>query len=117
MSAYPPGFHSWPLERRNVHFAQKTKAYRERKAAENLRPVPLTTANEWPAPQPIPDGLAPVAPFDMAFLPESIATWVADIAERMQCAPGFRRYPGDGCARRGTRTQSRHSPATADGLG
>jgi hypothetical protein len=90
VSAYPPGFHELPLERRN---AQEAKAYGERKAAERLPPVPPNTAHEWPAPQPIPDGLAPVAPFDMAFLPESIATWVADIAERMQCAPDFVAIP------------------------
>jgi Protein of unknown function (DUF3987) len=52
-----------------------------------------TTARAWPQPQAIPDGLAPVAPFDMAFLPETIAPWVADIAERMQCPPDFVAIP------------------------
>ena len=41
--------------------------------------------DEWPEPMPLPDALAPVAPFDLAFLPDSLAPWVADIAERMQC--------------------------------
>jgi putative DNA primase/helicase len=48
---------------------------------------------EWPEPKPIPDGLTPVAPFDMDFLPESIAPWVADIADRMQCPPDFVAIP------------------------
>jgi putative DNA primase/helicase len=30
-----------------------------------------------------------VAPFDMAFLPATIAPWAGDIVERMQCAPEF----------------------------
>ncbi len=69
---------------------------RERDADQRLRPlrpVPPNTAHEWPAPQPIPDGLAPVDPFDSAFLPESVAPWVADIADRMQCPPDFVAVP------------------------
>lgn len=41
----------------------------------------------------MPDGLLPVAQFDPAFLPESIAPWVADFAERMQCPPEFVAVP------------------------
>ena len=29
----------------------------------------------------------------MAFLPESVAPWIADIAERMQCPPDFVAVP------------------------
>ena len=36
---------------------------------------------------------SPVAPFDLAFLPESITPWVADIAERMQCPLDFVAIP------------------------
>ncbi|WP_153163735.1 DUF3987 domain-containing protein [Zoogloea sp. 1C4] len=43
----------------------------------------------WPDPQPIPEGLAPVAPFDAALLPDRLRPWVADVAERMQCPPDF----------------------------
>lgn len=43
----------------------------------------------WPEPKPLPDGLLPVAGFDMAFLPTAIAPWVSDISERMQCPPDF----------------------------
>lgn len=48
---------------------------------------------EWPQPKPLPNGLAPVAAFDIALLPETIAPWVADIAERMQCPPDFVAIP------------------------
>jgi hypothetical protein len=37
----------------------------------------------------LPNGLLPVAPFDMAFLPEAIAPWVSDISDRMQCPPDY----------------------------
>lgn len=47
----------------------------------------------WPVPKPLPDGLLPVAPFDLALLPESIAPWVFDIADRMQCPPDFVAIP------------------------
>jgi hypothetical protein len=54
---------------------------------------PSAPAQDWPEPKPLPDGLAKVAPFDMAFLPTRVASWVADIAERMQCPPDFVAIP------------------------
>jgi hypothetical protein len=45
--------------------------------------------NDWPVPKPLPDGLLPVAHFDPEFLPTTIAPWVMDISERMQCPPDF----------------------------
>jgi Protein of unknown function (DUF3987) len=48
---------------------------------------------EWPRPKPLPDGLLPVAPFDAAFLPEAVAPYVTDIADRMQCPPDFVAIP------------------------
>jgi hypothetical protein len=47
----------------------------------------------WLAPKPLPDGLLPVTAFNLAFLPESIAPWVADISDRMQCPPDFVAIP------------------------
>jgi hypothetical protein len=49
----------------------------------------------WSEPKPLPagDGLLPVAPFDVAFLPNSIAPWVEDIAERMQCPVDYVAIP------------------------
>lgn len=50
-------------------------------------------AATWPDPQPIPEGLAPVAPFDYAMLPDRLRPWVADVADRMQCPPDFVAVP------------------------
>jgi len=46
-------------------------------------------ADAWPEPQPIPDNLPPVKPFDPALLPATLRPWIVDIAERMQCPPDF----------------------------
>jgi hypothetical protein len=43
----------------------------------------------WQEPKPLPSSLLPVKAFDLALLPEKIAPWVADIADRMQCPPDF----------------------------
>ena len=43
----------------------------------------------WTQPKPLPSGLLKVASFDDEFLPRSIAPWVLDISERMQCPPDF----------------------------
>jgi Protein of unknown function (DUF3987) len=45
------------------------------------------SSKEWADPKPISDGLSPVAAFDFDFRPGSVAAWVADIADRMQCPP------------------------------
>jgi hypothetical protein len=44
---------------------------------------------DWSMPKPLPEGLRPVAPFDLQFLPESIRPWIGDISDRMQCPPDF----------------------------
>ena len=40
-------------------------------------------------PKPLPDGLAPVLPLDLNFLPTALAPWVGDIADRLQCPPDY----------------------------
>jgi hypothetical protein len=40
-------------------------------------------------PQPLPDELLPVDPFDLDMLPDEIKPWVADICDRMQCPADF----------------------------
>ena len=71
-------------------------------ATEELPKAPFDTfgtdpcegfSTEWPQPRPLPDGLLRVAPFDMAFLPEAVAPWVADISDRMQCPPDYVAIP------------------------
>jgi hypothetical protein len=43
----------------------------------------------WNDPQPLPDAIPPVEPFDMEALPAAFGSWIADIAERIQCPPDF----------------------------
>jgi putative DNA primase/helicase len=50
---------------------------------------PRASAGEWPDPQPLPDELPPVMPFDFDLLPSSLRPWIRDIAERVQCPPDF----------------------------
>src|SRR5262245_10317371 len=44
---------------------------------------------EWPEPKPLPNGLAPVEAFSSDFLPDALAPWVDDIANRLQCPPDY----------------------------
>lgn len=46
-------------------------------------------ADLWPEPQPLPDLLPKVAPFDTTMLPEAVRPFVEDVAERMQCPRDF----------------------------
>ena len=43
----------------------------------------------WPEPKPLPNGLAPVESFSSDFLPDALAPWVEDIANRLQCPPDY----------------------------
>lgn len=45
--------------------------------------------NEWSAPEKIETNLEPVIPFTESLLPESLRSYVVDIAYRMQCPPDF----------------------------
>jgi hypothetical protein len=47
------------------------------------------TNEQWPQPKPLPAGLAPVEPFSSEFLPDPLAPWVDDIADRLQCPPDY----------------------------
>ena len=53
----------------------------------------ITGAGNQPPPQrdpePLPDELLPVEPFDFALLPPTLAPWAEDICSRMQCPPDF----------------------------
>ena len=44
---------------------------------------------EWPYPKPVQGGLAPVDPFDIAFMPKALGPWIDDIANRLQCPPDY----------------------------
>jgi putative DNA primase/helicase len=45
----------------------------------------MTNDQQWPEPKELPGGLAKVGAFESAFLPDGIAPFVMDIADRMQC--------------------------------
>jgi hypothetical protein len=52
--------------------------------------TPASTISEFfAAPQPLPDPLPHVEPFDPVFLPEALQGWIQDIADRMQCPLDF----------------------------
>src|SRR6516164_3584140 len=44
---------------------------------------------ELPEPKPLPNGLAPVEPFSSEFMPDALAPWANDIANRLQCPPDY----------------------------
>jgi uncharacterized protein DUF3987 len=47
------------------------------------------TNKQWPKPKPFPTGLTSVDPFSSEFLPDALAPWVDDIADRLQCPPDY----------------------------
>ena len=67
----------------------------QRRAQRQAKTAPAAISNRtgWRKPDPLPDGLLPVEPFAMAFLPASLAPWVADIADLMQCPPDYVAIP------------------------
>ncbi|WP_288126685.1 DUF3987 domain-containing protein [Thiomonas sp.] len=65
--------------------------------ADDVLALPVVQAEEpadaWPQPQPLPEGLPPVDPFDAALLPDAIRAWVIDIATRVSCPPDYVAVP------------------------
>src|SRR5262245_11513699 len=47
------------------------------------------THEGWPQPKPLPSGLTPVEQFSSEFLPDALAPWVDDIANRLQCPADY----------------------------
>jgi hypothetical protein len=50
---------------------------------------PSANCFEWQDPKDLPAGLRRVDAFEPDFLPQSLAPWVADISERLQCPPDY----------------------------
>lgn len=46
-------------------------------------------AHQWQPPEPLPDNLLPVMPFDFNLLPVALQPWANDIVHRMQSPPDF----------------------------
>ena len=47
----------------------------------------------WPPPSPIPNGLLPVPRLEGGMVPDGLANWVMDIADRTQCPPDVNGHP------------------------
>ncbi|WP_185734505.1 YfjI family protein [Burkholderia sp. Bp9031] len=73
------------IARARAQFLQTTDGAISRAGAE-----PTREDAAWRPIRPLPSSvLAPVQPFDMCLLPESLRPWAEDIANRMQCPPDF----------------------------
>lgn len=59
-------------------------------AAESTEPIPVPSATtQWPSPEPLKCGLAPVIRLTPDMLPPVLRPWIEDICERAQCPPDF----------------------------
>jgi uncharacterized protein DUF3987 len=73
-----------------VHDKRETNGHGETKPPpREVRADNHVSSIRWPTPKPLPDGLAPVASFSLEFLPDGLAPWVGDIANRLQCPPEY----------------------------
>lgn len=62
---------------------------RQSRAPAAAVPAKSSPDANWPAPQPLPNGLPPVQAFDFDLLPPVLRRRVEDVSERMQCPPDF----------------------------
>ena len=74
-----PRLPQWLFDQLAVNKPGKSKTVKE----QNVEP------NDWPAVQPLPNGLHPVEPFDPLMLPDAFRDWLADVSERMQTPLDF----------------------------
>jgi putative DNA primase/helicase len=80
-----PGRQEGQTDFNDLHQARGLDAVRRQVAGAQRVEAP----DLWPEPQPLPDGLAPVEPFDHALLPGTLRPWVQDICDRVQCPPDY----------------------------
>jgi hypothetical protein len=57
--------------------------------AQAIEGIAISTGESLPEPLPLIVKLTPVQAFDPAWLPKSLAPWIADVADRMQCPADF----------------------------
>jgi len=60
-----------------------------RRTGPRRRATEAPRGASWPEPQPVPRARPPVPAFNLAWLPDALAPWVADVADRVQCPPDF----------------------------
>jgi Protein of unknown function (DUF3987) len=70
-------------------YIHEIKRERARKGGGNGRDGGQQTSERWPLPKPLPVGLARVEPFSSEILPDALAPWVDDIANRLQCPTDY----------------------------
>src|SRR5262249_38441959 len=58
--------------------------YRHKGSVSGLSAPPPPALEDWPDPIDLPSGLEKVPPLDPEILPENVAPWLEDIADRMQ---------------------------------
>jgi Protein of unknown function (DUF3987) len=99
MSPHRTDFETWPQEResecetRSLHAAKGATSHSPEASVSSTARGFSHSNDTWPEPKALPNGLLPVAAFEAAFLPEAIAPWVMDIAERMLCPADFIAIP------------------------
>jgi putative DNA primase/helicase len=71
-------------------------------------------SKEWPAPQPIPDGLLPVPQLPVALIPAAFRGWIHDIAYRLQVPLDFPAVPAIVAAASAIGNQVRIRPKAHD---
>jgi putative DNA primase/helicase len=86
-------------------------------AARPVEPEPATEAGgAYPEPMPLPDGLPPVAAFEMALLPETLRPWAADIVGADAMPAGLRGRDNHGGPGRYHRPAGGHPAASVNRL-
>ncbi len=60
-----------------------------RRTGPRRRATEAPRGASWPEPQPVPRARPPVPAFNLTLLPDALAPWVADVADRVQCPPDF----------------------------
>ncbi|HET9923502.1 MAG TPA: DUF3987 domain-containing protein, partial [Methylomirabilota bacterium] len=60
-----------------------------RRTGPRRRATEAPRGASWPELQPVPRARPPVPAVNLTLLPDALAPWVADVAERVQCPPDF----------------------------
>ena len=75
---------------RDERRAERAGGYRTDNARTSTNSGPdQPGVGAWPEPKSLPNGLAPVEPFSSEFMPDALAPWIDDIANRLQCPPDY----------------------------
>lgn len=73
----------------DLHQAHGLEAVKRAVAGAKAPPRAEHQTVAWPDPSPLPEEHTHVEAFDFTLLPDSIAGWIEDISDRVQCPPDF----------------------------